>query len=111
MIPAANKTNRLWSVKHTKKQFIIILIITNFSNPTFLDFCSETCKHAREIFRSQPTADTSYTFRRKLDKSSHNTSNQETRGFLRKCKLCDSSHRRSKRSAYGNVCYYFYCLQ
>ena len=90
-----------------QKQFIIILIITNFRNPTFLDFCSETCKHSREILRSQPTADASYTFRRKLDKSSHNTSNQETRGFLKKCKLCDSSHHRSKRSAYEKVCYVY----
>ena len=39
--------------------------------------------------------------------SSHNTSNQETRSFLKKCKLCDSSHRRRKRSAYGKVCYVY----
>ena len=49
----------------------------------------ETRKHAREIIRSQPTADIDKIIKKKLNKSSHNSHNQ-------KCKFCDSSHPRSK---------------
>ena len=56
----------------------------------------ETRKHAREILRSQPTADIDKSFKKKLSKCSHNTRNQNTRDFIKKCKFCDSSHPRGK---------------
>ena len=52
----------------------------------------ETRKHAREILRSQPSADIDKIFKKKLNKSNHNTCNQNTRDFIKKCKFCDSSH-------------------
>ena len=64
----------------------------------------ETRKHAREILRSQPTADIDKIFKKKLSKSSRNTHNHNTRGFIKKCKFCDSSHPRCKCQAHGKVC-------
>ena len=52
----------------------------------------ETSKHVREILRSQPTAVIDKIFKKKLNKSSHNTRYQNTRDFINKCKFCDSSH-------------------
>ena len=65
----------------------------------------EPRKHAREILRSQPTAVIDKVFKKKLNKSSHNTRNQNTRRFIKKCKFFDSSHTRGKCPAYGKVCY------
>ena len=65
----------------------------------------ETRKHVREILRSQPTADIGKIFKKKLNKSSHNIRNQNTRDFMKKCKFCDSSYSRGKCPAYGKVCY------
>ena len=39
----------------------------------------ETRKHTREILRSQPSADIDKIFKKKLNKSNHNTHNQNTR--------------------------------
>ena len=64
----------------------------------------ETSQHAREILRSQPTVDIDKIFNSKLNKSSHNTRNQNTRDFIKKCKFCDSSHPRGRCLAYGRVC-------
>ena len=44
----------------------------------------ETHKHASEILRCQPTADIDKIFKKKLNKSSHNTRNQNTRDFIKK---------------------------
>ena len=44
----------------------------------------EIRKHAREILRSQPATDIDKIFKRKLNKSSHNTHNQNTRDFIKK---------------------------
>ena len=52
----------------------------------------ETRKHACKILRSQPTANIDKIFKKKLNKSDHNTCNQNTRDFIKKCKFCDSSH-------------------
>ena len=41
----------------------------------------------------------------KLNKSNHNTPNQNTRDFIKKCKFRDSSHPRDKCPAYGKVCH------
>ena len=65
----------------------------------------ETRKHAREILRSQPSADIDKIFKKKLNKSNHNTHNQNKRDFIKKCKFCDSSHPRGKCPAYGKVCH------
>ena len=46
----------------------------------------ETRKHAHKILRSQPTADIDKIFKKKLNKSSHNTRNQSSRDFIKKCK-------------------------
>ena len=43
----------------------------------------ETSQHAREILRSQPTVDIDKIFNSKLNKSSHNTRNQNTRDFIK----------------------------
>ena len=64
-----------------------------------------TRKYAPEILRSQPSADIDKIFKKKLNKSNHNTRNQNTRGFIKKCKFCDSSHPRGKCPAYGKVCH------
>ena len=56
----------------------------------------ETGKHVREILRSQPSADIDKIFKKKLNKSNHNTRNQNTRDFIKKCKFCDSSDPRGK---------------
>ena len=45
----------------------------------------ETHKHAREIVRSQLTSDIDKNFKKELNKSSHNTRNQNTRDFIKKC--------------------------
>ena len=50
----------------------------------------EIRKHARKILRA--TTDIDKIFRKKPNKSSHNTRNQNTRDFIKKCKFCDSSH-------------------
>ena len=65
----------------------------------------KTPKHAHEILRSQPIADIDKIFKKKLNKCSHNTHNQNTRDFIKKCKFCDSSHPRGKCPAYGKVCH------
>ena len=44
----------------------------------------DTYKHAREILRSQPTADIDKIFKKKLNKSTYNTRNQNTRDFYKK---------------------------
>ena len=64
----------------------------------------KTRQHTREILRSQPIADIDKVFKRKFNKFSHNTRNQNTRDFIKKCKFCDSSHPRSKCPAYVRVC-------
>ena len=46
----------------------------------------ETRKHAHKFLRSQPTADIDKIFKKKLNKSSHNTRNQNSRDFIKKCK-------------------------
>ena len=46
----------------------------------------ETRKHAHKILRSQPTADIDKIFKKKPNKSSHNTRNQNSRDFIKKCK-------------------------
>ena len=63
----------------------------------------ETCNHAREILRSQPTANIYKMFKKKPNKSSHNKRNQNTRDSIKSCKFGDSSHPRSKCPAYGKV--------
>ena len=63
----------------------------------------ETPKHACEILRSQPTANTDEIFKKKLSKSGHNTRNQNTGDFIKKHKFCNSSHPQGKCPAYGNV--------
>ena len=65
----------------------------------------ETRKHAREILRSQPTADIDTIFKKKLNKSSHNTRNQNTRDFIKKFKFSNSSHPRGKFRTYEKVCH------
>ena len=65
----------------------------------------ETCKHAHEILRSQPSADVDKIFKKKLNKFNQNTHNQNTRDFIKKCKFCDSSHPQGKCPAYGKVCH------
>ena len=65
----------------------------------------ETCKHAHKIVRSQPSANTDKIFKKKHSKSNHNTCNQNTRDFIKKCKFCDSSHPWGKCPAYGKVCH------
>ena len=65
----------------------------------------ETRKHAREILRSQPSADIDKIFKKKLNNSNRNTRNQNARDFIKKCKFCDSSHPRGKCPAYGKVCH------
>ena len=60
-------------------------------------------KHARKILRA--TTDIDKIFRKKLNKSSHNTRNQNTRDFIKKCKFCDSSHPWDKCPAYEKVCH------
>ena len=50
----------------------------------------ETCNHAHEILRSQPTANIYKMFKKKPNKSSHNTRNQNTRDSIKSCKLGDS---------------------
>ena len=52
----------------------------------------ETHKHAHEVLRSQPTGNIDKIFKKQLNKSNHNTCNQNTRDFIKKCKFCDSSH-------------------
>ena len=64
----------------------------------------ETRKHAREILRSQPTTDIDKILKKIMNKSNHNTRNQNTRDFIKKCKFCNSSHPRGKCPAYGKVC-------
>ena len=44
----------------------------------------EMRKHAREILRSQPTVDIDKIFKKKLNKSSNNTRNQNTRDFIKR---------------------------
>ena len=44
----------------------------------------ETRKHAREILRSQPSADIDKIFKKKLNKSNHNTRNQNKRDLVPK---------------------------
>ena len=61
----------------------------------------EIRKHAREILRYQPTTDIDKICKKKLNDSSHNTRNQNTKEF--KCKFCDSSHPRGKHPAYGRI--------
>ena len=63
----------------------------------------ETRKHAHEILRSQPTADIDKIFKKKLNKSSHNTRNQSSRDFIKKCKCWDNSHLQGKCPAYGKI--------
>ena len=46
--------------------------------------CEETHKHGREIVRSQSTTDIDKNFKKKLNKSSPNTRNQNTRDFIKK---------------------------
>ena len=65
----------------------------------------ETRKHGREILRSQPTADIDKIFKKKRNKSGHNTHNQSTRDFIKKCEFFDSSHPQDKCQAHGKVCY------
>ena len=65
----------------------------------------ETRKHAFQILLSQPRADIGKIFKRKLNKSSHNIRNQNTRNFIKKCKFCDSSLSWGKCPGYGKVCY------
>ena len=65
----------------------------------------KTPKHAHEILRSQPIADIDKIFKKKLNKCSHNTYNQNTRDFIKKCKFCNSLHPRGKRLDYGKVCH------
>ena len=60
----------------------------------------ETREHAREIFISQTTTDIDKILKRKLIKSSQNTRNQNTRDFIKKCKLCVSSRPRGKSPSY-----------
>ena len=67
----------------------------------------ETRKYAREILRCQLTVDIDKIFKKELNKSSHNTRNQNTRDFIKKCKFCSSSHLRGKWSAYGKACHIF----
>ena len=63
----------------------------------------ETRKHCCEIFRYQPTPDIDKIFEKKLNSSSQNTCNQNTREFIEKCKFCDSAHPRAKSPA--KICY------
>ena len=44
----------------------------------------ETRKNTREILRTQPTADIDKIFKKKLNMSSHNTRNRNTRDFIKK---------------------------
>ena len=61
----------------------------------------ETRKHAHEILRSQPTADIDKIFKKKLNNSSQKSRNQNTKDFMKKCKL---KHARGECAAYGKVC-------
>ena len=65
----------------------------------------KTRKCACEILGSQPSADIDKIFKKKLNKSNHNTRNQNTRDFPKNCKFCDSSHPGGKYPAYGKVCH------
>ena len=47
-------------------------------------FAEETHKHAYEILKSQPTVDIDNIFKTKLDKTRHNTHNQNTIEILQK---------------------------
>ena len=67
----------------------------------------ETHKYARKIHRSQSTADTDKIFKKKLNKSSQSTRNQNIRDFTKRCKFVDSSHPRGKYPTYGKVCHVF----
>ena len=53
-----------------------------FENATSLCSTEETRKHAREVLRSQPNVDIDKIFKGKLNKSSHNTHNQNKRDFV-----------------------------
>ena len=65
----------------------------------------ESYKHAHKILRSQPTANIDKIFKKKLNKSTHNTCNQNTRDFIKKCKFCGSSHTRGKCPDYRKNCH------
>ena len=65
----------------------------------------KTHKHAREIVRSQPTAYIDKIFKKKPNKSTHNTRHQNTGDFIKTCKFCDTLHPRGKCLAYGKVCH------
>ena len=55
-------------------------------------------------FFENATADIDKIFKKELNKSSHNTHNQSTRGFIKKCKFYSSLHPQGKCPAYGKVC-------
>ena len=65
----------------------------------------ETRNHAHEILRPQPTADIDKIIKKKLNKSSHNTRNQNTRELIKKCIFCYSSHPQGRCPAYGKLCH------
>ena len=65
----------------------------------------ETRKHACKILRVQPSVDIDKIFKKKLNKSNHNTPNQNTKEVIKKYKFCNSSHPRGKCPAYEKVCH------
>ena len=44
-------------------------------------------------------------FKKKLNKSTHNACNQNTRDLIKNCKFCDTSHPRGKCQTYGKFCH------
>ena len=60
----------------------------------------ETRKHACKILRTETTTNIIEFFKKKLNKSSHNTHNHNKRDFVRTCTFCDSSHLQGKYPAY-----------
>ena len=50
----------------------------------------EISKHVHKILKSQPTIDIDKIFIKKVEKSSHNTRNQNTKDFIKNCKFWDS---------------------
>ena len=63
----------------------------------------ETCKDSHKILRSQPTTNTGKILEKRLNTSSHNTRNQNTKEFIKKFKFCNSSNLRQMPSLWKSL--------
>ena len=64
----------------------------------------ETRRHAREILKSNETADLHRISRSKQKHRTQTSAHQNT-DIIKKCKFCENSHPRGKCPAYGKVCH------